>query len=84
MESVAARYVSPGLPALFAAAVPAGRSFVGGEGRSGTGKVAMLDYGAWQRRFGGRATVIGEHITVDNEPVAVVGVMPPRREPRLL
>lgn len=37
----------------------------------------MLDYGAWQRRYGGRPSIIGERITVDNEPVTIVGVMPP-------
>jgi predicted permease len=39
--------------------------------------VAVIDYGYWQRRFGGRADVLGTIITVGARPHLVVGVTPP-------
>src|SRR4029450_2397637 len=41
----------------------------------GAGK-AMLNYGYWQRRFGGETSVVGRSITVDSQPREIVGVMP--------
>jgi putative ABC transport system permease protein len=38
--------------------------------------VAMLGYGFWQRRFGGRPEVLQKSIHVNGRPLAVVGVMP--------
>ncbi len=42
-------------------------------GRSTT---LMLNYGYWQRRFGGDRSVIGRNITVDSQLFEIVGVMP--------
>lgn len=39
-------------------------------------KSVMLNYGYWQRRFGGDKTVVGRVIEVDSQPRTVVGVMP--------
>ena len=39
-------------------------------------KAAMLNYGYWQRRFGGDKNVVGRIIEVDSLPRLVVGVMP--------
>jgi hypothetical protein len=36
----------------------------------------MLNYGYWQRRFGGDRAVIGRNITIDSRPREIVGVMP--------
>ena len=36
----------------------------------------MLNYGYWERRFGGDHSVVGRNITVDGRPREVVGVMP--------
>jgi predicted permease len=36
----------------------------------------MLNYGYWQRKFGGDRTVIGRNIVVDSKPREIVGVMP--------
>lgn len=36
----------------------------------------MLNYGYWQRRFGGDRTVIGRNILVDSESREIVGIMP--------
>jgi predicted permease len=40
-----------------------------------TGRV-MLNYGYWQRRFGGDPNVVGRVISVDSQPRQIVGVMP--------
>jgi predicted permease len=36
----------------------------------------MLNYGYWQRRFGGSRSVIGRNIIIDSRPREIVGVMP--------
>ena len=39
-------------------------------------KAVMLNYGYWQRRFGGDRSVIGRNIEIDSQPRVIVGVMP--------
>ena len=38
--------------------------------------VALLGYGYWQTRFGGRADVLGEAIRLDDQVATIVGVLP--------
>jgi macrolide transport system ATP-binding/permease protein len=45
-----------------------------GEGRP----VAVLSHRAWQTRFGGSAAVLGQRIRVNNVPLEVIGVAPPK------
>jgi putative ABC transport system permease protein len=49
-----------------------GRSFTIDDEREG--RVAVLSDGAWRRLFGAAASVIGEHVAIDNVDYAVVGV----------
>jgi putative ABC transport system permease protein len=54
-----------------------GRTFVTAEGEQGNSNVAVLSYALWQKRFAGRADVIGSKVDLDGEPLTVVGVTPP-------
>lgn len=58
-----------------------GRTFLPNEDLPGRNKVVVLDYGFWQRRFGGARDIIGRTITLDREPWLVIGVMPPSFRP---
>jgi predicted permease len=39
--------------------------------------VALLGYGYWQRRYGGRPDVVGQTIRLDADVAMIVGVLPP-------
>jgi predicted permease len=43
----------------------------------GVHAVAILNHGAWQRRFGGRAEVIGSELRLNGVAVTVIGITPP-------
>src|ERR1044071_2248652 len=53
-----------------------GRTFQAGEDKPGGPKVAVLDYGFWQGKFGGDQGVIGRQLTIDGESYTIVGVLP--------
>lgn len=38
---------------------------------------AILTHGFWIRRFGGDPSIVGQSITLNDQPTAVVGVLPP-------
>ncbi|RMH20989.1 MAG: ABC transporter permease [Acidobacteria bacterium] len=40
------------------------------------GAYVILGHGVWQKYFGGRASVVGETVTIDDRRLQVVGVMP--------
>jgi predicted permease len=40
------------------------------------GRVAMLGFGYWEKRFGGDPGVVGRAITVNNVPFTIIGVTP--------
>jgi len=53
-----------------------GRSFADGEDREGAAQVMVLSHATWQRQFGGDAGVVGRQVTINGQPVSIVGVMP--------
>jgi putative ABC transport system permease protein len=53
-----------------------GRDFTEDDDRPGSPVVVLLSYGLWQRAFGGSEGVLGQTVTVDDQPARVVGVLP--------
>src|SRR5262249_52828738 len=53
-----------------------GRQFLPEEDRPGATRVAILSHGLWQRRFAADPNMIGRIITLEGNPVRVVGIMP--------
>ncbi|MBS0664780.1 MAG: ABC transporter permease [Verrucomicrobia bacterium] len=66
----AALFDAVGLPPL------RGRVFTAAEDQPGAAPLAVLGYGLWQSRFGGRDDVLGTTITLNGEPHTVIGVLP--------
>jgi predicted permease len=40
--------------------------------------VAVLSYGYWQRRFGSDPAIVGKDVILNNNPIRVIGITPPR------
>jgi predicted permease len=53
-----------------------GRLLTPDDDTTGANPVAVLSYNFWQRRFGGEFSVIGQTITVKEQPLTVIGVAP--------
>jgi putative ABC transport system permease protein len=53
-----------------------GRDFIADEDLPGNNQVVILSHGLWQRRFGGDSSIVGKPISIDGNPMTVVGVMP--------
>ncbi|MDY7093922.1 MAG: ABC transporter permease [Acidobacteriota bacterium] len=54
-----------------------GRTFLPEEDQPGAGRVVVLTYGLWQRRFGGDRGILEDTVSLDGVPYQVVGIMPP-------
>lgn len=83
MENAAARvgtaFVTPGfLPALDVGPV-AGRSFVETDFR-GVPAVALISEAAARRRFGDLTRALGAGLSVEGQPITIVGVLPDRAD----
>jgi predicted permease len=55
-----------------------GRSFTAEEcqGKYSAPPAVLLSYNFWQRRFASDPSIVGRKLTLDNQPVIVVGVLP--------
>lgn len=75
-EAVPAARVSDGFFRTLGVRPILGRDFRPGEDRPGQAKIAMLTYGTWQKRFGGRRDVIGQAADLTGDAYTIVGVLP--------
>ncbi len=53
-----------------------GRLFRPEEAKPGATPVVLLGYDLWRGEFGGREDILGEVVTLNNQPATVIGVMP--------
>ena len=68
-------HVTEGYFRLFGAHAMLGRTFTPLEDSPHGGKVVVLSYGLWQRRFGGDPAIVGKWLSLGNEPYTIVGVI---------
>ena len=54
-----------------------GRTFTADECKWNARGAALLSYGLWKRRYGSDPSVIGRTLTVNDQPVTIVGIAPP-------
>ena len=62
--------LGPGEPIL-------GRTFSIEEDHPENDLVVIISHGLWERRFGAKAEILGQKLTINNRSRTVVGVMPP-------
>jgi putative ABC transport system permease protein len=62
---------------LLGAPIIEGRTFSAEEDRPGGGRVAVLSYGFWQRRFAADPQIAGKTISLSGVPYSVIGVVGP-------
>src|SRR5690348_15111011 len=75
-ERVGAIHVSSNLLTMLGARAEMGRLFVPEEDKEGAAPTAILNYGTWQRRYGGDARALGQSVTLNGKSYQIVGVMP--------
>ena len=55
----------------------AGRLLIEDDDRPGAPLVAVISHAFWHKRFGGDPQIAGRVVTMNNQPVTIVGVTPP-------
>ncbi len=68
--------VSPSLFPMLGVQALWGRTFLPEESQPGRDAVVLLNYGLWQRGFGGDRSIVGRRLNINGISYAVVGVMP--------
>ncbi len=76
VEPISAARVSDGFFRTLGVQPLLGRDFHAGEDQPNAAASAILTYGTWQRRFGGRKDIIGQSITLNGTPTVVIAVLP--------
>ncbi len=75
-ERVEGLQITEGFLPLLRVPPVAGRGFTAKDMEINGPKIAMLSYAYWQKRFGGAPDAIGRNLTIDGEPMQIVGVTP--------
>ena len=76
VESLRAGRVSGGFFQTLGVTPMLGRLFTAADDSPGAARTVVLPYGTWQRLFGGRADILGQSITLDDNSYTVIGVLP--------
>jgi macrolide transport system ATP-binding/permease protein len=53
-----------------------GRDFYAGEDKPGAPRTTLLSYAAWQKRYAGNPSVVGQSIRLGDDSYAIIGVLP--------
>ena len=77
-ERVAAAKVSAEFFNILGIEPMLGRTIAPNEQGPNGERVLVISYGLWQRRFGGDQAVLGQKVSLDDEPFTIIGVMPPQ------
>jgi predicted permease len=75
-EQVRATYLTGGALQALGVNPLAGRWITTADQQPDSPAVILLNYGYWQRRFGGDRSVVGHIVTVDSQPREIAGIMP--------
>ncbi len=75
-ERLMVAQVTASLFRVFGVPPQLGRGFTEQEDQPGGPKVAILNHGFWERRFGRDPDILGQTLVLDDEPRTIVGVMP--------
>ncbi len=75
-RSVAAEFVSGNYFRTFGLQPRAGRLLMDADDTQGASMTAVMAYEAWQRNYGGDASVVGSTFWINTKPVTVVGIAP--------
>ncbi len=70
--------ISPSFFPTLGIAPARGRNFTAEDDQPNGPAVCILSHELWQTRFGGRASIVGETITLNTQSWQVIGIMPPR------
>jgi putative ABC transport system permease protein len=77
-ERIAAAKVSTDFFTILGAEPLLGRTIAPNEQGPNGERVLVISHGLWQRRFGGDKSVLGQKVSLDDEPFTIIGVMPPQ------
>ena len=76
-QRIQAAVVSDNYFRLLGAAPALGRDFTPDDDRGQIGYVVIISHDLWRRRFGGDPAIIGKKVRLDDDPMTIIGVMPP-------
>ncbi len=75
-EPIPAARVSDGFFRALGVKPILGRDFLPGEDKPGAGKIVILPWSTWQKRFGGRRDILGQAVSLSGDAYTIVGVLP--------
>ncbi|HEU4795635.1 MAG TPA: ABC transporter permease, partial [Pyrinomonadaceae bacterium] len=76
-ERIAAAKVSTDFFSMLGVEPMLGRTIAPNEQGPKGERVLVISHGLWQRRFGSDPAVLGQKVSLDDEPFTIIGVMPP-------
>ena len=81
-EEVPAVIVTDGLLPMLNVTPALGRIFTKQDDSASSERTAILTAGYWRSRFGGDPSAVGKRVMLDGRQYEIIGVLPPRSEPR--